>query len=364
MRGLKISFYLLSAMMIGVSCSDDNDQENLGKTASLTVSIKGQPTLRSIGSSETNPAVESKVSNFTVFVFNNNSGDLEASKSFTFAENQLVGEIENLSTGTSKKIVALVNVPTDLNTASIETYSSLQNNLVTLQSQNIATLEETGLLMSGETTDAYTLAEGNNTVSIPVSRRVAKIVLKSVIVNPGSANITNFLLDSVSIQKARVNGTPLGVVQTIENEVANFAGGIASPAGANPNFSTTYAFLSENLPAFKTGENIITTENDERYFYVLPNDGANNNPTMLTLSGVYGTNSANAYFPIVINGENGSGSTDGTFIKSNQVYEISVVINHPNSPSEDPNVLPSTGVLDVTIVPLDWESHIEQNVEW
>lgn len=368
MRGLKLSLFLLSAMMIGASCSDDNDQDNLenGK-ASLTVSIKGQPTTRAIGSSTTNPKAESVVSNFTVFVFNYNSGDLETSKTFSFAENKLTGEIPDLSTGTRKKIVTLVNVPTDINIADIKAYSNLQNNLVSLTSQNTADLETTGLFMSGETTDPVSLTTGDNKIEIQVSRRVAKIVLKSVVVNADAAELTNFKLNGVSVQKARINGTPIGTVQPVDNDVANFAGGIASPDGATPSYKLTYDFLNESLPdpgTYTASTNIIPTENDQRYFYVLPNDGANNNPTMLTLAGIYGSNAASAYYPFVINGEAGAGGTDGTFIQSNKIYEISVIISHPNSPSEDPNLLPSKGTLEVTITPLDWETRIEQSVEW
>lgn len=368
MRGLKLNLLLLSALMIGASCSDDNDQDNLenGK-ASLTVSIKGQPTVRSIGSSETNPKVEGIVSNFTVLVFNYNTGDLEASKNFTFADNKLTGEIADLSTGTKKRVVTLVNVPTDMSVDAIKAYSNLQNNLVSLTSQNSADMETTGLFMSGETTDPVTLTTGNNKVEIPVSRRVAKIVLKSVIVNANAAELTNFKLDSVSVQKARVDGNLIGAAQPVENKADNFAGGFASPSGATTNYNQTYDFLSETLPVpgtYTASTNIIPSVDQQRYFYVLPNDGANNNPTMLTLVGKYGANASSAYYPFVINGESGAGGTDGTFIQSNKIYEINVIITHPNSPSEDPNLVPSKGTLEVTITPLDWETRIEQNVEW
>lgn len=368
MRGLSISLFLLSAMMLGTSCSDnDENQGNLENgTASLTISLKGQPTSRSIGSSATNPKVENVVSNFTVFVFNYNSGDLEKSGSFNFSNNSLTGEITNLSTGTKKKVVTLVNIPIGLNLSNIKAYSDLKNNLVTLESQNSADLEKTGLFMSGETTDPLSLSEGTNKITIPVSRRVAKIVLKSLIINANPADVPNFQLNKVSVQKARVTGTPIGdIVQPASFSVDNYAGGIASPQGATPNFSQTYGFLSENLPSgYTAGTNIISPITEERYFYVLPNDASGNNPTLLTLSGTYGSTISNAYYPFVVNGATGQGTTDGTYIKSNKIYEISVIINHPNSPSDDPNVLPSEGVLEVTITPQDWETRIEQNVEW
>lgn len=378
MRGLNISLLLLSTILLGTSCSDNDDnQDDLENgIASLRISVQGQPTSaqgqqspRSIGSSENNRKVESVVSNFTVFVFNFSTGDLEKSQSFTYAESNLTGEITDLSTGTRKHIVTLVNVPDDITVSNIQSYDDLNENLLTLQSQNGDNQEELGLFMSGETTEALQLTEGTNTINIPVSRRVAKIILKSVIISSNSADVANFKLDEVSMQKVRVNGTPIGAIlnPSDNNDVQNYAGGIASPSGANPNFNLTYEFLSDSLPYpadYVKGTDLITSTSEERYYYVMPNDGSNNNPTMLTLAGTYGNTASNAYFPFVINGTAGQGNTDGSHIQSNKIYEISVIINHPNSPSEDPNTLPSEGVLEVTITPQDWETTIDQNVEW
>lgn len=371
MRRLSISLLLVSALMLGASCSDDNEnQDGLNDgTASLIISLKGQPTSRSIGPSAPAPKVESVVSNFTVFVFNYNSGDLEKSKSFTIANGLLSGEITNLSTGTQKRIAVLVNVPATLNLDNIKMYSDLNKNLVTLESQNGANLETVGLFMSGETPSAITLSSTDkNEITIPVSRRVAKVILKSLKITPNPADIPNFSLTDVSVQKARVNGTALGgIVQPTGNAVTNYAGGIESPQGATTNFNLTYAFLSENLtiPAgYTAGSEIISSTDEERYFYILPNDGSTNNPTLLTLSGTYGSTKGNAYYPFLINGTIIEGSTDGTFIQSNKIYSISVIMNHPETPSDDPNLLPSEGTLNVTITPQDWETRIEQNVEW
>lgn len=365
-----MSLMLLSALLIGTSCSDDNKEENRpeNETASISVSIKGQPVSRYIGTSATNPEVENMVSNFTVLVFNYNSGVLEKSKSFNFTADKLTGKITDISTGTKKRIVALVNVPNEVKVSEITTYSQLNTNLITLESQNSANLSTVGLFMSGESDGPVTLTAGDNAITISVRRLVAKVVLKSLIFNTDPSAIPNYALNKVSVQKARTTGTPFGnIVQPAGNANANYAGGIASPAGADPNFSTTYGFLSEDisLPAgYTPNTNIITTDSEERYFYVLPNDGSGDNPTMLTLAAKYGSPVSDAYYPFVINGTNVQGSTDGTYITSNKIYAISVVISHPNSPSEDPNTIPAQGVLSVTITPLDWENTIEQQVEW
>lgn len=363
MKRFRISLLLLSAMLIGTSCSDSKDDSPVDGIGNVTVSIKGQPTTRYIGTSAKNPEVENLVSNFTVLVFNYNTGVLEKSKSFNFAVDKLTGQLTDISTGTKKRIVALVNVPSDVKVDDINTYSQLDNNLISLESQNNANLSKTGLFMSGESDGPVTLNAGDNAITINVRRLVAKVVLKSLIFNTDPSTIPNYALNKVSVQKARTTGTALGdIVQPSGNANMNYAGGIASPA-----FTTTYGFLSENLalPAgYTPNTNVISADTDQRYFYVLPNNGSGDNPTMLTLAAKYGNPVVDAYYPFVINGTNSQGSTDGTYITSNKIYAISVIISHPNSPSDDPNTIPSQGVLSVTITPLDWENTIEQQVEW
>lgn len=371
MRRLSISLFTLLSLLFITSCSDNDDDtvKPVDGIANITVAVKGQPTSRSIGSSETNPAVENLVSNFTVFVFNYDTGDLEQAKSFTFANDQLTGKLEGISTGTTKRIVTIVNVPSSFKVADINNYSQLDTNLITLESQNSADLATVGLFMSGETTDALVLKPGDNAVTIPVKRLVAKVILKSVIYGADPTTLPNYALNQVSVQKARMSATTFGdIVEPIGDATANYAGGIASPASSDIKFNNTYDFLSESLTipsGYQVGKNIIASSSEERYFYVLPNDGASGNPTMLTLSGKYGTVATDAYYPFVINGANVEGGTpDGTFIKSNKIYAISVLISHPTTPSNDPNKVPAQGVLSVTITPQDWDMTIDQNVEW
>lgn len=379
MKRIAFSLLLLSAI-IGTSCSDDNENQKgieegteAVETANLWVSIAGQPSSRYVGegSTDTNPAVESVVSNFTVFVFNYISGDLEKSQSFSVTSDQYAGQITGLSTGTGKRIVAFVNVPDELDLSTITTYEQLHANMLTLDSQNSPNLKNRGLFMSGETTESIILSSDNlqNKITIPVRRRVAKIILKSLKINVDPATLPNFSLTGISVQKARLTGTPLGTfVPPMGDITQNYAGGIASPVNADPNFNLTRYYLLEGLqlPAnYQSGAEIITSTAEERYFYVLANSGINGNGTLLTLAGKYGSVVENAYYPFVINSTYVEGGTDGKFIECNKKYALSVVINKPASPSEDPNVVPSMGgTLEVTITPEEWTTQINQNVEW
>lgn len=371
MKRLSLCLFMLSSIFLATSCSDDDDNRNGQgeESASLTVRIAGEPNTRYVGDSSA-PAVESVVSNFTVFVFNFVTGDLERLESFQVSAGDYTRQVTGLSTGTPKRVVAFVNVPTGLDLSTYTSYSQLNTDMITLESQNSTATQTTGLFMSGETTESLLLsATQPNTVTIPVSRRVAKVVLTGLIINPTvAAELPLLTLSGVSIQLARLTGTPIGAPgQPTGEATASYAGGIASPAGATPNFNLTEGYLLEPLtiPAgYVAGTQIITTDT-ERYFYVLPDNGVDGFPTMLALSGTYGTTNPDAsYYPIVINGSTVEGETDGTFVQSNMIYEISITMVQPGVYSEDPNVVPSQVALDVTITPQPWAATINQPVEW
>lgn len=371
MKRITFSLVLLSMLMIGASCSDNNENLNgmENGTGSLTITVKGQPSTRYVGDNTNTRPEEGVISNCTVLVFNFSSGDIEASKALTLTDNVLTGQIEGLNSGTGKRVVALVNVPTDLNLSNISTYNQIESKIITLDSQNEDNLNTTGFFMSGENTEEIQLvANGEQSVTIPVKRRVAKIVLKSLVINADLSTTPNFKITKVSVQKARINGNVCGpVIPPTGDAVDNYLGGIASPDGTIPNFSNTRTYLAENITFpddYASGQDLIGSLADQKYFYVLPNDGSDGNGTMLTLSGTYGSAAEDVYYPFLINGAVGTGNVDGKFIEGNKVYMISVIMNNPGKPSEDPNTIPSDGSLNVTVTIEDWDATIDQTVEW
>lgn len=325
-----------------------------------------------VGPSTPNPALEGVVSNFTVFVFNYTTGDLEKSEQFTITGDNYTAQITDLSTGTEKRVVAYVNVPATMDLSGVKTYGDLRQNILTLDSQYADNIATTGLFMSGETTDPVSLqASQQNNVTISVKRRVAKVVLRSLKVTPAAdAQLSEFTLKGVSIQKARLSATPLGAILADTGAPSeNYAGGLASPDGAAQDFNLTRAFLDEAIsaPAITSGTEIIATADEQRYFYVLPNDNTNNNATLMTIYGTYGLTPQAAYYPFVINGSaNGTGgnTTDGNFIQCNKIYALDITLTRINLPSDDPNVVPSQVVLNITITPEDWDLTLNQVVEW
>lgn len=343
----------------------------------MQITLKGDtakagPNSRAVGSVTPNPEVEGIVSNFTVFVFNYTTGDLEKYVQFMVTSDNYTVQISDLSTGTEKRVVAYVNVPAHMDLSTVKTYGDLRQNILTLDSQYADNIAKVGLFMSGETTDPVSLqASEQNNVTINVKRRVAKVVLRSLKVTPASdAQLSEFTLGGVSIQKARLTATPIGAILAETGApTENYAGGIASPAGAAQQFDITRPFLNEviSAPTITSGTEIIASDDEQRYFYVLPNDNTNNDATLMAIYGTYGLTPQAAYYPFLINGSaNGTGgsSTDGKFIECNKIYMLDITLTRINLPSNDPNVVPSQVVLNVTIVPQDWDLTLKQVVEW
>lgn len=373
MKKTLLTAFILAMVLSGCNSEAGSGNKNDG-LASMQITIQGDngPSVRHVGPSTTNPAVEGVVSNFTVFVFNYRSGDLEKSEQFTITGNNYTAQINGLSTGTEKRVVAYVNVPEGLDLSGVNTYGDLRQNALTLDSQYADNIATVGLFMSGETQNPIALRQSEqNTVTINVKRRVAKVILRSLKVTPtADSQISEFTLGGVSIQKARLTATPLGaVLAPTGDDAQNYVGGIASPGGATPDFSLTKEFLNEAITdvTVTAGTNVIASEQAERYFYVLPNDNTNNNATLMTIYGTYGVTPQPAYYPFVINGvANGTGgnSTDGNYIEANKKYVLDITLTRINLPSQDPNIVPADVVLNVTIVPEDWDVTLNQVVEW
>lgn len=361
--------------LLFAGCAENNEKNDPKGLASIQITLQGDtPHAKpeAVGPSTPNPALEGVVSNFTVFVFNYTSGDLEKSEQFTITGDNYTAQITDLSTGTEKRVVAYVNVPENMDLSGVKTYGDLRQNILTLDSQYADNIATTGLFMSGETANPVSLqASQQNNVTISVKRRVAKVVLRSLKVTPAAdAQLSEFALQGVSIQKARLSATPLGAILADAGTPAeSYAGGIASPAGAEQQFDQTRTFLNEaiSVPTITPGAELIASADEQRYFYVLPNDNTNNNATLMAIYGTYGLTPQPAYYPFVINGSaNGTGgnSTDGNYIECNKIYALDITLTRINLPSDDPNVVPSQVVLNITITPEDWDLTLNQVVEW
>lgn len=349
-RGLWLACACLwTSALLAVSCSESREEKVVsGETASLTVMLGGQEVRgRAVAptddtESEALKKAENAVKNVTVFVFNAN-GTLD--KRQTFAPSSLSETITGLIAGT-KKVVVVVNVPDGITFPDGIGYGWFADmkNVLDLDTQSP---ETNGLFMSGE--DEVTLsANATTTKTIPVSRVVAKVRLGSVTLDPDAGHDPEkFALSRVVIMKARGSVT-MGLPSVVYTPNL-FYGGMAGDK------STVKEYLSET---------ISTSDYANRYFYVFPSDNEDENTTLITLVGTY--DGQIAYFPFRINDKVGSegATSDGTFIRRNNVYTVNVTLKRLGSGSNNPEVSADPASLTVTVEPQEWETEFVQNVEW
>lgn len=347
---------LLSALtavaIIATGCSKEAavTPGNPTGEGAITISIQSEsPSARATGSPTTD--AEKTVKSFTVYVFNNSTGVLE--KSQTFTEN-LKGQVDGLSIGSQKKVAVLVNQPDGF--PAVTSHSGLSEAMIGLDSQVPGDFSSTGLFMSGEHATPVTLSKDETVgITVQVKRITAKVKLGSLTVVPESGlSLDDFTLTGVSIQKARDKAPVFGGIPTTG---FNYIGGIDG-SGA-----VTVPYLHEH---YSLPENYVggTRLEPEVHFYVFPNDNTDNESTLMTLYGEY--NGGKVFYPFYINDKIGAGenASDGTWIQRNKVYTLNVTLKKLGTGSENPNVPNEQVSMDVTVEIADWEGDLNQDVEW
>lgn len=343
--------------ILAAGCSKDSIvPETPGNTgqASLRVAIKGEEAItRAVGNPSTDD--EKRVHSFTVYVFNQATGVLEASKTFP---DGLEGTVSGLGVASQKKVVVFVNQPEGF--PAVSNYGDFANasTMISLSTQVPGDFQTEGLFMSGETTDPVTLST-ENVVRVPVtvSRLTAKVRLGALTVTPGQGlSIDDFDLKGVTVQQARDRYDALGVMRT---SGFGYVGGVqlAGQEASQVDFlHESYSLESSYTPGTKLEPQI--------YFYVFPNKNTNGNATLLNLYGTYKGNTV--YFPFQINNEAGSGSstTDGNWIERNKIYTLNVTLKKVGNGGGDPNVPNEEVSMDVEISVEDWENELVQEIEW
>jgi len=338
---------LLGGLLLTVSCSKDDETDEPGlETTSLSVTISGTESknvekrnveTRALG----NPtlAEENKVFGYSIYVFFPN-GSLE--KVETVSDGTLTKTVTGLTVG-AKKVVVLANVPTAYST--IGHYDDFEDAMFNLDTQEPSTLSTTGLAMSGEAPKIL-VAGSTNTLSVPISRIVAKIRLGGITIDAASGHDPAKLeLVAVHIMKARGNYN-MGIPTEKTDDV--FYGGTVGTVS-----TITKTYLSE----------AISTGNEDCYFYVFPNDNTSGNATLFAVEAKY--DNVTTYFSFYINDkEIIAGDGSGEYIKRNTVHTINVTLKKLGGGATDPEIVAEPADMDVTIVPQDWILIPEQSVEW
>lgn len=400
MKKINILCVAAAALLAG-ACASDKSEPTGSNNGVLTVGIKSESPTRALIDATTTAAVvdafENNVYGFSAYVFDWNTGDLEAS--VTSADGTPV-VITGLNTAGTKRVVVIANgtraalpnsfIPqfeTDPN------YSRMEEGYLALADQSFSDLTDltTGFLMTGENTSPITLVAGNNTATITVKRIMSKVQLGDITFDQGVqlSDLADFNITGVSIQRAALYSTlGTGAIDTPTTPAPAWAGGYTAGASistvSNPVladvldmqpyltdlFTTQLGYTglddaslgTTTLGTAMTANSLASVpafENDA-FYYVLPSDDTSKF-TLLTLKGTY--RGTDFYYPIEINDPDSDSSGDKLYVKRNTIYTLNIKFKNFTGVL-DPDLPGVAASLEVTVVPANWEGPVIQNATW
>lgn len=388
--------FLLGAIALGLAACSNEDTPVVQQAKNATMSLKiVQGGTRAIGDSELTTK-ESKIKRLDVFVFNGDARD-----GYERAENEDgVTEVKNIAVTTGSRTMMVVANAT-FTKEEMKAITS-KADLLTKVATDLATQTlEKGLLMTGEVTEAFTIAPGKNYYGYPdqpgvdaenqhsknepvkLIRVPARVSLISAVTTfEGSYEGFTFEPEEIFLFNAKKQskyfGNPGALVKGPELlsgiDLTDFDGTL-KPDTWVPAWKADYlkdAFTSLDILSEKPV-----------YYYVFEND-ASVQPTVLSIKGkikkadnTYATKDefpdaidaqGFTYYSILVNatrdgytysGEN-NGITGDKIIRRNTHYKISVTIKRIGKKDPtDPPIEPAT--LDVKVEVAEWEV-VGQNV--
>ncbi len=423
---MKLMTCAAAIALLAAGCTQSEPAPSGEGNGILTVTIKAADAAPSRalldGSTLTDAMVqafENRVANFTAYVFNWNTGDLEAQGDAVLDGTSLKATITGLNTAGTKRILVIANGE-NLNNSSIPAfvnnpnYERLADGYIDLRDQSFTNLASTteGFLMTGENPSPLQLNPGeSNNVIIPVERVVAKVQLGEISFDSGVslADLANFSLSGASIQRAIgtasigtdsivtpagtktwYGGVNTGSISTAANtalggaelSLDSFLRTLLTELTANiPLLSGLVSGLSESLPLSSIADQLTGTVGGAlalasnvtsqvyqapAFWYVLPNADPES-PTLLTLKGSY--EGTEYYYPIEINTPASNPSSvngvdnRGQYIERNTIYKINVTF-HGFVGTDDPDEPGKMAALTVTVEPQNWVGPIIQNTTW
>lgn len=270
---------------------------------------------------EDNPGTPDAVNTLQVFLFNEDgaleTSDMQSSESMVLA----------CVPGT-KKVVALVNAP---ELTGITTYSQLTEVSSKLSDNTIDSM-----VMEGETDVEI---NANTSIVIPVSRLAAKIVLSKVINNFELATHKDMEFAVTAVYLINVVGEKTYLTQNTPTLWYNKMK-LDLTQDQAPDFTYEQFTTSVKVP-------YSATYSAGMYFYCYPNSTATDSSgdtwserfTRLVVEATL--DGETVYYPVSL-----------TKVEQNTVYEISLKVTRPGSPSAD---VPVTGhVAEITVEVQDW----------
>lgn len=390
--------FLLGAIAFGLAACSNEDTPVVQQAKNATMSLKiVQGGTRAIGIPDAVTAGESKIKRLDVFVFNGDAVDGHKQ-----ATGEDVTEVKDIAVTTgSRTMVVVANATADMGT--ITSKAALLGKVASnLTDQTL----ENGLLMTGEVTEAFTIAPGKNYYGYPdqpgvdaenqhsknapvkLTRVPARVALVNAVTQfTGSYEGFTFEPEEIFLFNAKKqskyfgnSGALIAGTELLSGVNLSSFGGPLKPGTWVPEWTVPY--LLDVKASFPAGLGSIT-ETTPVYYYVFEND-ASVQPTVLSIKGkikkadnTYATNDefpdaidgeGYTYYSILVNatrdGYTYSGEnidiTGDKIIRRNTHYKISVTIKRIGKKDPtDPPIEPAT--LDVNVKVIGWEV-VNQNV--
>lgn len=357
------------------SCS--KDEENLvvksGEPATLSLNIKGSTVGTRVGGTLIGENADNNIGNIAVGVFRDDGDALDGLADAI--ENVSVSEVTPATTPRSfsipagseikvtagiRDIIVVANASAadiaELKTAT--TKDIFLKKVLVLADKN---QDKAKLLMTGLKEDVNVTKGNPNSISLEVTRLVARVQLvslKSSFTNSYSSAVLN--VDRIFLHNALFN-CPVDV--SVPNPKSFYTGWDAAPTP----YDETYDVNLKDVTTYSlTGNPTTSYLTSNHYFYTFPNglsDPAK--ATKLVISGTYYPNgilgtSYYVYYPIVVNGDAISGNTHtGIGLERNYVYSISAIIFRPGVLDPDKPLDPASISLTITVT--DWNNITQSN---
>ena len=354
---------LAAVALAFTSCDKDADTQSAAGTGSITVSLVGEVSSRASETADPSAALEAKVFNYKIYVFDFNTGIFE--KEVEGNPDGLVTTVTGLSTAGTKRVVVIANTCAGIPTFTPgENYSKFATAAIDLTTQTPALMKTKGLLMTGETSSPKTLVAGsNNSVTVQIRRVVAKVKLRTItIAGDAVGDPSKLTIQTASVQRILAQST-VGLPDVKPVGTAYY-GGITGETS-----QTAQPFLQDGITFDTSGYQAGTplSKTYDNYFYVFPCVDPNK-ITLLTIGSMYDNTPSMMYYPIKINAESSSTdqpgyNADGTFIKRNFIYTVDITVKNVVG-MVDPDIPAQLADLTVTVVPQQWEGDITQSSEF
>lgn len=339
--------FLLIAAIVAISCSKNElNLEELNQVESnltLFVNSVNKVDPKSAVGDHSNQDDDNKINKLEVFVFNkegDKDGLLDAYQLFTGDNLTNI----NIKATTGKKIIYVIANSPKENWYDINTLDNFITNVANLKTESLK-----NFIMTGSVTS---ILQPITSLSISISRLVAKIELQGIKTNFNGTPYNGCELTNVKVFLMNVNSNKYYYNGLMDNNT------ILNNKG----------FIIDDVNDCKM-ENMLYDEinidiNDDgystrHYFYAYENLVClADNPDVTKLVIQADLNGTTYYYPVSINQENyGYNPDNGHFgIRRNTQYSISITISRPGS--LDPNTPLEHGVLNSSLNILDWETSV------